>query len=552
MAFIIKVATRIRTRAPHFLFPLILHPPLPPFPTRPISSSSSSIPKTHLQNHPLFPLESSPNALLYESSDFESDGTEPLDSANPGLDGFLQILSQTKELSSNEDSIAFLEETGVRPTSSLVYEAMRVVRNDWKLAFLAFSWGEKCGCGSVGAWNLMIWILGKQRKFHVAWQLVRDMHRSAITTHRALLILIERYAAANDASKAIRTFEAMDKFRIIADSTAFYTLLRTLCKHNNIEEAEEFMFLNKKLFPLETESFNIILNGWCNIIVDEVEAKRVWREMSNCCITPDGTSYTHMICCFSKVGNLFESLRLYDEMKKRGWVPGLVVYNSLIYVLTKENCMKEARNLLHKIIEVGLKPDADTFNSIIYPLCEAQKLEEARIVLDEMVKKGLDPTVGTYHALANVEDMDGTLNLINRMREVGCGPDSSTYLIVLNKFFRWGLPENMLIIWTEMRKHDVVPDSEHYIVLVQGLATCGWLYKAREFYDEMKSRGFRDDPKIEKLLKELEAREKNCREGKEINDEGDIHAARRRGKTLGMKAWKPIRKVENIAKHLKQ
>lgn len=352
-----------------------------------------------------------------------------------------------------------------------------------------------------------------------------------------------RYAAVNDAGKAIKTFQAMEKFKLSADSIAFYTLLGALCKHKNIEEAEELMFLNKKLFPLEPESFNIILNGWCNIIVDVVEAKRVWREMSNCCVTPDGTSYTLMINCFSKVGNLFDSLRLYDEMKKRGWVPELMVYNSLIYVMTKENCMKEAHNLLDKIIEMGMKPDSSTYNSIIYPLCEAEKLEEARVVYNDMMKKGLSPTIGTYHALAKVENMVGTLKLINRMREVGCGPNSLTFLLILDKLFRWRLPEKALKIWTEMKKYDVDPDSAHYFALVEGLASCGWLNKAREFYVEIKSRGFPGDPKLEKLLKELEAKNKNHAEGKGRHKKGDIYVKSRTGNASGIKTRRPVKKL---------
>ena len=84
----------------------------------------------------------------------------------------------------------------------------------------------------------------------------------------------------------------MEKFRLSPDQQAFHSVLNALCKYGNVEEAEEFMFVNKKLFPLETEGFNIILNGWCNISLDIFEAKRVWREMSKCCITPDATSYT--------------------------------------------------------------------------------------------------------------------------------------------------------------------------------------------------------------------------------------------------------------------
>lgn len=506
-----------------------------------VCSYSSAPTKTHVPRDPFSPLDPSPDHYFYESSDFEGDETEPCCDAE--LHGFLQILSQTKQFSSDEDALEFLRASGVRPSSSLVYSAIWELRKEWKLAFLAFRWGEKCSSNSLEAWNLMVWILGQQRRFDVAWLLVRDMHRMAMATRGALLIMIKRYAAANDAGKAIKTFQAMEKFKVTADSTSFYTLLRALCKHENIEEAEELMFSSKKLFPLETESFNIILNGWCNIIVDVVEAKRVWREMSNCCVTPDGTSYTHLINCYSKVGNLFDSLRLYDEMKKRGWVPELVVYNSLIYVMTRENCLKEAQNLLDKIIEMGMKPDSSTYNSIIYPLCEAEKLEEARIVYNDMMKKGLNPTIGTYHALAKVENMIGTLKLMNRMREVGCGPNSLTFLLILNKLFKWGLPEKALKIWTEMKKYDVHPDSAHYFALIQGLASCGWLNKAEKFYVEMKSRGFPGDPKLEKLLKELEANNRSHGEGKGRHKKGDIHLSSRRGSTSRMRTRRPAKKL---------
>ncbi|KAJ4718654.1 putative Pentatricopeptide repeat-containing protein [Melia azedarach] len=311
-----------------------------------------------------------------------------------------------------------------------------------------------------------------------------------------------RYAAADDPSKAIRTFHIMEKFRTSPDEEAFLFLLNALCRHGNVEEAEEFMLVNKKMFPLETESFNIILNGWCNIFVDVYEAKRVWREMSEYCITPNATSYAHMISCFSKVGNLFDSLRLYDEMKKRGWVPDLEVYNSLIYVLTRENCFSEALKMRDKMKTIGLQPDSTTYNSMILPLCEAEKLEDARNVLATMIGLKLSPTVETYHAFIRSAGFEGTMEVLDRMRIAGLGPSGDTFLLVFHKFFNLKQPESAFKIWVEMKRYDVVPSCSHYTVLVKGLASCGLLVKAREFYAEMMSNGFLDDPKLKKLLKE--------------------------------------------------
>lgn len=332
-----------------------------------------------------------------------------------------------------------------------------------------------------------------------------------------MVIMMERYAAANEAGKAIKTFHAMETFRINADLTVYYALLHALCKNKNVEEAEEFLLLNRKFYPPTADNFNVVLDGWCNIIGDVVEAKRVWREMSSCCITPNGTSYSHMIRCFSKVGNLFDSLRLYDEMKKRGWVPDILVYNSLIYVLTKENCLKDANNIFERITEAGLQPNVETYNSMIYPLCEGHRLEEARGVLDEMMVKGFRPNIDTYHAFIKVEDVEGTFKLMEKMKIVGCGPNGYTFLLLFDRFFSLDESGSALRMWSEMKRYNVIPNAAHYTALVQGLASHGWIPKALEFHNEMISKGFPADPKFEKIFKNFMSKNKNhwFRGGKE-------------------------------------
>ncbi|XP_068653295.1 pentatricopeptide repeat-containing protein At1g80880, mitochondrial [Aristolochia californica] len=528
MALLINLATKTK-RAP-LVFPLLLkliirpggNPSFPFSPGRPCIPLcfASSVSKSDFPYDPSFPLGSSPNHYRYETSDYETEESETVSSDPLALRQFIELLKQTKQLSISEEAISFLKQSGMQPTEEVVYAMMWELRNEWKLAFLAFRWGGTYLSNTQRCWNFMTWILAKKKKFNIAWQLVLEMHRLNVSARKALLIMIKGYAAANEPGKAVRTFHAFEKFKITADTSAFFILLSALCKHKNIEEAEELMFLNKKLFPLGTESFNIILDGWCNILVDVNEAKRIWREMSNCCIHPDGTSYTHMICCSSKVGNLFDSLRLYDEMKKKGSVPGILVYNSLIFILTKDNCMKEARNLLKKIVEAGLEPNADTYNSIIYPLCEANKLEEARNVLDEMITQRVKPTAGTFHALVKVENMGRTLKLIDRMKEVGCDPNASTFLLIFDKFFRWGLPGDVLRMWSVMGKHNVIPHLKHYVMLVEGLAKCGWLNKAREYYHDMKAKGFSEDPRLERILRGSKVSNRNREQSRYIKGEG--------------------------------
>ncbi|CAK7336322.1 unnamed protein product [Dovyalis caffra] len=446
--------------------------------------------------------------------------------------GLLQSLKKAAHFPSETEAMASLDDSGIKVNQSLVYSVIWELREEWKIAFLALKWGEKWGCVDEKACELMVWILGNHRKFNIAWILIRDLHRSLISTRRAMLIMIDRYAAANDPGKAIHAFRIMDKFRMTPDEEAFQFLLNVLCKNGNIEEAEEFMLVNKKFFPLEVEGFNIILNGWCNICVDVLEAKRIWRKMSEYCITPDATSYTHMISCFSKVGNLFDSLRLYDGMKKRGWVPGLEVYNSLVYVLTRENCFKEALKILDKMKETGLRPDSATYNSMIRPLCETKKLEDARSLVAAMIEENVSPTIETYHAFLEGTFFEGTFKVLDRMKLAGLGPTGNTFLLVLAKFFKLEQPENALKIWVEMKQYEVAPSLTHYTVVVEGLARCGLLTKAREYYTEMRSNGYSDDPKLQKMLKETVQDKNDKRKQLRGQVKRDQHVSHKKGSVV--------------------
>ncbi|XP_057969175.1 pentatricopeptide repeat-containing protein At1g80880, mitochondrial isoform X3 [Malania oleifera] len=427
---LLAVARRLQRTHPHRFLRFALHNIFDaPCKTQIKCDFYSTFDRTHLVSSDRIPrsvtIQYFSTQKPYDPLGFIEDPDDVHQLLEPGV---LKLLEVAKKFPSEEEAMAFLDSSGVKPNRHLVCSAIWALRDEWKVAFLVFKWGEKCESSSEKARGMVIWVLGNHRKFSVAWGLIRGWHHSSVETQRAMLILMDR------------------------------------------------------------------------ISIDIIEAKRIWREMSKCCIIPNATSYTHMISCFSKVGNLFDSLRLYDEMKKRGWVPGLEVYNALIYVLTRENCLKEALKLLERMKEMGFKPDSATYNSLICPLCEAKKQEEARTILARMIGENISPTIDTYHAFLEGATLEGTLEVLKRMRRAGCSPEGETFHLILANFFKSKQVDNALKIWVEMKQH-VVVNSGHYAALVEGLAMCGQFDKAREFHAEMISKGFLDDPKFKTLLK---------------------------------------------------
>ncbi|KAK9153762.1 hypothetical protein Sjap_001242 [Stephania japonica] len=401
-----------------------------------------------------------------------------------------------------------LEQCGMVVTSELVVEVLSRVRNDWEAAFTFFAWaGKQPGYAhSVRVYHSMISILGKMRKFDTAWSLINEMrgvkNGESLVTPQTLLIVIRKYCAVHDVGKAISTFHALRRFKFEIGIEEFQDLLCALCRYKNVEDAEHLLCSNENVFPFNTKSFNIVLNGWCNMLVNMAQAKRFWREMERRGIARDVVSYSSMISCYSKVGSLNDVLKLFNKMKELEIDPDRKVYNAVIFALAKGRLVKEARNLLTRIEEKGLKPNIVTYNSLIKPLCKARKIDEANQVLDEMLERGLSPSIVTYHAFFGIlRSEKEVFDMLEKMKKSGCPPTNDTYIMLIRKFCRWRQIGNVFKLWNEMSKAGVSPDRSSYIVLIHGLFLNGKLEEASKYYEEMKEKGFLPEPKTDEMLK---------------------------------------------------
>ncbi|KAF8395957.1 hypothetical protein HHK36_017568 [Tetracentron sinense] len=400
-----------------------------------------------------------------------------------------------------------LDQCCITASSELVVEILSRVRNDWAAAFTFFLWaGKQPGYAhSIREYHLMISILGKTRKFDTAWALIDEMRGSrsgpSLVTPQTLLIMIRRYCAVHDVGKAINTFYALKRFKFNVGFEEFQDLLCALCRYKNVEDAEHLLFCNENVFPFETKSFNIVLNGWCNMIVNLREAKRFWMEMGRRGIPRDAISYASMISCYSKASNLGYVLKLFNQMKELGITPDRKVYNAVIFALSKSKLVKEARNLVKTMVEKGLVPNTVTYNSLIMPLCRARRADEAREFFDEMLQLGLSPSIRTYHAFFRIlRTGEEVFELLEKMKKMDCHPTNDTYIMLIRKFCRWCQLENVLKLWREMAENGLSPDRSSYIVLIHGLFLNGKLEEASKYYEEMKEKGFLPEPKTDEML----------------------------------------------------
>ncbi|KAM6567810.1 hypothetical protein CsatA_026938 [Cannabis sativa] len=400
-----------------------------------------------------------------------------------------------------------LDECGITASSELVMQVLAQVRNDWEASFTFFLWaGKHPGYShSLREYHSMISILGKMRKFDTAWALIDEMRTrkdgQSLVTPQTLLIMIRRYCAVHDVGRAINTFYGYKQFKFPVGMGEFQGLLSALCRYKNVQDAEHLLFCNKDTFPFNTKSFNIVLNGWCNIIGSPREAQRIWWEMSKRGVQHDVVSFASIISCYSKSGNLNKVLRLFNKMKAMEIVPDRKVYNAIIHALAKGRFVKEAINLLRTMEGKGITPNGVTYNSLIKPLCKARKIDEAKQIFDEMLQHKISTSVQTYHAFFRVlRTGEEVFVLLEKMKEMGCEPTSDTYIMLIRKFSRWRQLDNVFKLWNEMIESGVSPDRSSYIVLIHGLFLNGQLEEAYKYYMEMKERQYLPEPRTEEML----------------------------------------------------
>lgn len=400
-----------------------------------------------------------------------------------------------------------LDQCGVAASLELVEQVLSQVRNDWEAAFTFFLWaGKQPGYAhSLREYHSMISILGKMRKFDTAWALIDEMRMQmdgpSLVTPQTLLIMIRRYCAVHDVGRAINTFYAYKRFKFDVGMDEFQGLLSALCRYKNVQDAEYLLFCNRETFPFNTKSFNIVLNGWCNVIGSPREAQRIWWEMSKRGVQHDVVSYASIISCYSKSGNLNKVLKLFNKMKDLGIEPDRKVYNALIYTLVKGRHVNEAIDLVRTMEGKGIAPNAVTFNSLIKPLCKARKIDEARQVFDEMLQHNLSPSVQTFHSFFRaLRTGEEVFMLLEKMKTMGCEPISDTYIMLIRKFCRWRQLDNVFKLWSLMSESGVGPDRSSYIVLIHGLFMNGRLEEAHKYYMEMREKQYLPEPKTEEML----------------------------------------------------
>ncbi|RAL53280.1 hypothetical protein DM860_006952 [Cuscuta australis] len=218
-----------------------------------------------------------------------------------------------------------------------------------------------------------------------------------------LNILIDAFCRSNRVDCGFCVIGMFFKSGIGFSAVTYNTLIKTLCLNDKIAEAVELFRMFVRDNSCEVDNLTSVLQG------------------------------------LFLVGQFDDALNIFQNMQLSGHAPNFHTYCVLLTGLCDNGHIGKAMSVYSKLS--SNESGSHVFGSIIIDgLCKMGLLNIARGILSNLFFKGQYLNKYTYTAMMNGLCQGGfvhkALELLRRMGEIGCEPDSITYNVILQEFVR--------------------------------------------------------------------------------------------------------------------
>lgn len=196
------------------------------------------------------------------------------------------------------------------------------------------------------------------------------------------------------------------------EALSYFTLLQE--SRNVYPNSYTFSFVLKACLGLMELNKGKEVHGWIckmgygmdvlvgNALVDMYskcgniwDARMVFDEM----IYRDVASWTAMICGYSSIGRIEESVTLFERMKLEGVEPNDFTWNAMITGNARRGDCDNAFMFFSRMCEESLVPDLVTWNAMISGFVQSQRASEAFQLFHDMMCCGIRPNQVTVTGL---------------------------------------------------------------------------------------------------------------------------------------------------------
>lgn len=163
--------------------------------------------------------------------------------------------------------------------------------------------------------------------------------------------LVDSLCKFNNVEEALILKSEMIKKNMKLNLTSYRAIISCLCRENRTPEAEGLLeeMVSSGILP-ELEIKRALINGYCeeNDVDKAVSLLKFFAKDFQVC---DTVSYNAVVKAFSEVGNVAELMELQDRLLKVGYVPNSLTCKHMIRRLQKDMELDD-EILSHNMLEV--------------------------------------------------------------------------------------------------------------------------------------------------------------------------------------------------------
>lgn len=168
-----------------------------------------------------------------------------------------------------------------------------------------------------------------------------------------------------------------------------------------------------------------------------------------------------------------------EELQDNGLEPDIITWNTLLATFIDASSAKCADQVVEKMVGIGLKWDIVTYIQVIRLCALKEDVGQAMEYVQQLAAAGLDVDAAKWCKVMNTvlsacnraQDVDTSLNLLERMKRCGVKPDAASYGLAI-RTCTIKAPEKALALLEEARRNGVQLVEKDYFAL---LLACGRL-----------------------------------------------------------------------------
>uniref|UniRef100_A0A0E0ISM5 DYW domain-containing protein n=1 Tax=Oryza nivara TaxID=4536 RepID=A0A0E0ISM5_ORYNI len=199
----------------------------------------------------------------------------------------------------------------------------------------------------------------------------------------------------------------------------------------------------------------------------------------------NGVSWNALIAGFARKGDGETTLLMFAEMQRNGFEATHFTYSSVFSAIAGIGALEQGKWVHAHMIKSGERLSAFVGNTILDMYAKSGSMIDARKVFDRVDKKDLVTWNSMLTAFAQYGLGREAVTHFEEMRKCGVHLNQITFLSILTACSHGGLVKEGKQYFDMMKEHNLEPEIDHYVTVVDLLGRAGLLNDALVFIFKM-------------------------------------------------------------------